>query len=60
MSNDGAGRGSAVKTKYARGPTTAANVASVPGEPFGSPGHIRFNFAVQEAVLRASGMPTGS
>ncbi len=26
-------------------------VASVPGEPFGSPGHLRFNFAVEEAVL---------
>lgn len=27
------------------------HVASVPGEPFGSPGHLRFNFAVDEAML---------
>ena len=26
-------------------------VASVPGEPFGSPGHLRFNFAVERPVL---------
>jgi len=26
-------------------------VASVPGEPFGSPGHLRFNFAVQPETL---------
>lgn len=26
-------------------------VACVPGEPFGSPGHLRFNFAVEEAEL---------
>jgi aspartate aminotransferase len=26
-------------------------VASVPGEPFGSPGHLRFNFAVEQSVL---------
>lgn len=27
------------------------SVACVPGEPFGSPGHLRFNFAVEEAEL---------
>lgn len=27
-------------------------VACVPGEPFGSPGHLRFNFAVEENALR--------
>ena len=27
-------------------------VASIPGEPFGSPGFLRFNFAVQEQTLR--------
>ncbi len=26
-------------------------VACIPGEPFGSPGHLRFNFAVEEEVL---------
>lgn len=26
-------------------------VASIPGEPFGSPGYLRFNFAVQESDL---------
>lgn len=30
---------------------TEANVACVPGEPFGSPGHVRFNFAVEKSVL---------
>ncbi len=29
-----------------------AAVACVPGEPFGCPGYIRFNFAVQKPVLR--------
>ena len=28
-----------------------AQVACMPGEPFGSPGHLRFNFAVEPAVL---------
>ena len=28
-----------------------AAVACMPGEPFGSPGHLRFNFAVEEEVL---------
>ncbi|MCG8467193.1 MAG: aminotransferase class I/II-fold pyridoxal phosphate-dependent enzyme, partial [Gemmatimonadetes bacterium] len=28
-----------------------ASVACIPGEPFDSPGHLRFNFAVEEAVL---------
>ncbi len=28
-----------------------AKVASIPGEPFGSPGYLRFNFAVEEDVL---------
>jgi len=28
-----------------------ASVACVPGEPFGSPGHLRFNFAVERSVL---------
>lgn len=32
-----------------------AGVASIPGEPFGSPGHLRFNFAVKERTL-AEGM----
>ena len=27
-------------------------VACVPGEPFGSPGYLRFNFAVEEEVLK--------
>jgi len=30
---------------------TEGNVACVPGEPFGSPGHLRFNFAVERTVL---------
>ncbi len=29
-----------------------ASVACVPGEPFGSPGHLRFNFAVERSVLQ--------
>lgn len=29
-----------------------ASVACVPGEAFGSPGHLRFNFAVQKTVLQ--------
>ena len=28
-----------------------AQVACMPGEPFGSPGHLRFNFAVEREVL---------
>ena len=28
-----------------------ASVACMPGEPFGSPGHLRFNFAVERDVL---------
>ena len=28
-----------------------ASVACMPGEPFGSPGHLRFNFAVEREVL---------
>lgn len=28
-----------------------AGVASIPGEPFGSPGYLRFNFAVDEPTL---------
>ena len=28
-----------------------AQVASIPGEPLGSPGYLRFNFAVEEDVL---------
>ena len=28
-----------------------ASVACIPGEAFGSPGHLRFNFAVERAVL---------
>lgn len=28
-----------------------ARVACMPGEPFGSPGHLRFNFAVEREVL---------
>jgi aspartate/methionine/tyrosine aminotransferase len=28
-----------------------AGVACVPGEPFGSPGYLRFNFAVTQSVL---------
>lgn len=28
-----------------------AGVAAIPGEPFGSPGHLRFNFAVSPEVL---------
>jgi aspartate aminotransferase len=31
---------------------TKAGVACVPGEPFGTPGHLRFNFAVDEATLK--------
>ncbi|MEN8143600.1 MAG: pyridoxal phosphate-dependent aminotransferase [Gemmatimonadota bacterium] len=30
---------------------TKAGVACVPGEPFGTPGHLRFNFAVDESTL---------
>lgn len=29
-----------------------AGVASIPGEPFGSPGHLRFNFAVDGRTIR--------
>ena len=28
-----------------------AKVACMPGEPFGSPGHLRFNFAVERDIL---------
>ncbi|MEE9207158.1 MAG: pyridoxal phosphate-dependent aminotransferase [Gemmatimonadota bacterium] len=30
---------------------TKAGIACVPGEPFGTPGHLRFNFAVDESTL---------
>ncbi len=44
--------GEATSMEVAERLLTEAGVACIPGEPFGSPGHLRFNLAVQEEVLR--------
>lgn len=45
-------RGGQVSMEVAERLLLEAGVASIPGEPFGSPGHLRFNFAVDEGTMR--------
>lgn len=45
-------RGDAPSMEVAEELLQEAGVAAIPGDPFGSPGHLRFNFAVEEATMR--------